>query len=1178
MYLCIYMRKKRVLLILSLCLAQLTIWAQHFIPVGAIIETNTHFWKLDTIWFSNQSTFIPWTIVNKTSNAELKVEGINRLIDCTSGKQYDALEVYPLTTFSQQPFTKSKVYMRFPGFPSIPSVVSFYNSTLFHVDSIFSYTKNHLIINKHKVLTNNTPVLKSRRDSLIYADELYDSGIELFKKKKFLHALWKFEQLLAFERLLYEDWTENLVKTSNTTEWLSHSLYKVGDIGNAKLYWRDYKIEPYDRRTTKAADSLRYRAYVEAKQEPYVSQVPKYKRICELYSVHLGEKSYPYIESLYELGDEYYEHKDYKSAKRVLAKALNILDENYKKDVSLYEDIYELLAYLADEEGDIYSAIRYAEKRLLVRKDTKTIINDGVIVSGYNQLVEYYAAAGMWDKAIELQKKKTEYWKQLYQGNANHEYTYYMNFLRLIQLMSLSGNNKGAIRELVNWERNAHVADVYVKGAYENLANYYFNIMDYQKAEEYYKRAHNRYGVIKTYAQSGKYQTAIHLLKELLEEEQRQSHITVSLDLEQQNGPHEMYLSDLADMYNKVGMYDSALVYESRHLIPSRYELARSYYNIGNAYYGKGQWNKAIGYYVNASEIYKHHSQNRQYAIVLTALLHSYEKTGSVEGINHYIDQLMQPVCTDLLSTIQELTYDERSRYIDYYSDLLNCQVPMYAYYTHSNSITEAAYNASLMMKGALLNSEKSVKRVVEKSQDESLKELWDKMKADRYIMSKELEKDSLNRKLNVDSLQKVIYSLEDSLIVKCKEYGNITRSMKLKWKDVQLHLHADDVAIEFLSFPVNNDSLVYVALSLRKDSECPKMISLFDEKQLRAFPDSLHYQCKEMTNLVWKPLEAELQGIKNIYFSPSGVLYNIGIEYLPGMEKYNIYRLSSTRELVTSGKTETKNRAVLYGGLRYDAGFDKSVTEKSLAMLDEAFKERANVRGMGLRGGKEYLKHTKEEVDIIGKEFDKVKWECLIDSAAMGTEESFKALSGRKIGCLHISTHGFYYTQEDADNAHYKFMLIDNNMVSAEDKALIRSGLVMSGANHILEDEKLPDNVEDGILTAKEIADVDLHGLDLVVLSACQTGLGDIAQGEGVFGLQRGFKKAGANSILMSLWEVDDKATQILMTQFYRNLLSGHSKRQSLLSAQKYLREVDGGTYNAPKYWAAFILLDAIN
>ena len=172
---------------------------------------------------------------------------------------------------------------------------------------------------------------------------------------------------------------------------------------------------------------------------------------------------------------------------------------------------------------------------------------------------------------------------------------------------------------------------------------------------------------------------------------------------------------------------------------------------------------------------------------------------------------------------------------------------------------------------------------------------------------------------------------------------------MKLKWKDIQQHLAPNDIALECLSFPINNDSIVYVALSLRKDYEYPKMITLFEEKQLTGFPDSLHYQCKEMTDLVWKPLIPELEGVKNIYFSPSGALYNIGIEYLPGMENYNIYRLSSTRELVTGRKTETKNRAILYGGLNYDARFEKSAIEKSIVMLDEMFNERANVRGMGL-------------------------------------------------------------------------------------------------------------------------------------------------------------------------------------------------------------------------------------
>ena len=841
------------------------------------------------------------------------------------------------------------------------------------------------------------------------------------------------------------------------------------------------------------------------------------------------------------------------------------------------EEAYLDSAFTADEAGDYLSAIEYAEKCLMVSRDTARIIDDSPMFSEYKFLVEFYAKAGMWGKALRMQKRRTDYWKNMFQCSADNEYAYFMMFRRWAQLLSLSGANKSAIREVHQFIDETNISKMYLDGITEDLAGYYFNINDYQNALKYYEKSGSKYGVVKSLAALGDYLKAIGFLKKQIEND-KGGYITISLDVEQRNGPYDTWLCDLASYYNQLGQYDNALVYEGKHRKMSRFESAKSYYNQGVAYVGKMQLDSAICYLLKAEEIYRIQHQSKQHAFVLAKLLSCYLHTGEYDKIEYYIDELIKSASNDLLSSFSDLTYNERSKYIELYSRLLGEQIPMYMYYVPTDKLEALAYDALLLIRGALLNSENNLRRVINERHDASLNKIWEELKADRYILSKEIEKDSLSRKLNVDSLQKVIYSLEDSLIVKCKEYGDITRSMKLKWKDIQQHLAPNDIALEFLSFPINNDSVVYVVLSLRKDSEYPKMINLFEEKQLTGFPDSLHYQCKEMADLVWKPLIPELEGVKNIYFSPSGALYNIGIEYLPGMEDYNIYRLSSTRELVTGGKTKTKNRAVLYGGLNYDARFEKSAIEKSIVMLDEIFKERANVRGMGLRGGKEYLEHTKEEIDIIAEEFDKVKWECLIDSAAMGTEESFKALSGKNIGCLHIATHGFYYAKEDADNARYKFMLIDNDMISAEDKALTRSGLLMSGANHILEDEELPDNVEDGILTAKEIADIDLRGLNLVVLSACQTGLGDISQGEGVFGLQRGFKKAGANSILMSLWEVNDEATQILMTQFYKNLVSGQSKRQSLHSAQKYLREYNNGRFNEPKYWAAFILLDGID
>jgi len=502
----------------------------------------------------------------------------------------------------------------------------------------------------------------------------------------------------------------------------------------------------------------------------------------------------------------------------------------------------------------------------------------------------------------------------------------------------------------------------------------------------------------------------------------------------------------------------------------------------------------------------------------LYCFLHDYDN--AIKGII----EVLPIMRSDLAKSFFQLEDNERAGFWNKYNYVFREYLPKMCYAPSNSPLSWLMFDVSLLSKGLLLNTER---------------------------MKRELMQEEVS-----------VYDFVDPFF--------------LKWRDIQARLNDNDIAIEFMDITINKDSTVYVALTLRNDSKVPQLITLFDEKQLMNVSDTLYYQCKEMTDLVWKPLLQELEGVKNIYFSPSGALYNIGIEYLPGMEDYNIYRLSSTRELVKGNETITGNRAVLYGGLDYYAEFD--TTSRNQTMPDYAFVEHADVRSMDLRGGKQFLKHTKDEVVVINNELNKANWTCQLDTLSLGTEESFKSLSGKKVNTLHIATHGFYYTQEEADNTDYKFLQFDNRFTSVEDKSLTRSGLIMAGANHILEGEELPDNVEDGILTAKEIADVDLRGLDLVVLSACQTGLGDISLGEGVFGLQRGFKKAGANSILMSLWEVEDEATQILMTQFYKNHVSGQSKRQSLQSAQRYLQEYNSGQYNKPEYWAAFILLDAIN
>ena len=200
-----------------------------------------------------------------------------------------------------------------------------------------------------------------------------------------------------------------------------------------------------------------------------------------------------------------------------------------------------------------------------------------------------------------------------------------------------------------------------------------------------------------------------------------------------------------------------------------------------------------------------------------------------------------------------------------------------------------------------------------------------------------------------------------------------------------------------------------------------------------------------------------------------------------------------------------------------------------------------------------------------------------------VGTEESFRSLSGQNHSIIHLATHGMYINPDDVgtkkEESNFDFLesLTSIDDPVKEDIALTHSFLVMAGGNSVVSRIPVSDKKNDGILTSKEISQLDLRGLDLVVLSACETALGDI-NNDGVYGLQRGFKKAGANTILMSLNKVDDEATRILMVEFYRNLMNGKTKRESLQKAQEYLRNVENGKYDAPQYWASFIMLDGLN
>ena len=404
------------------------------------------------------------------------------------------------------------------------------------------------------------------------------------------------------------------------------------------------------------------------------------------------------------------------------------------------------------------------------------------------------------------------------------------------------------------------------------------------------------------------------------------------------------------------------------------------------------------------------------------------------------------------------------------------------------------------------------------------------------------------------------------------KQRKNALPPSNVTWRDVQKRLGNGDAAIEFVRFNVFESGEIkvlrmYAAVAMTRDSS-PILIPMATEKNLTLWvlkdPSELYSvngYGNALCKLVWFDIlnYLESQDINNIYFAPCGVLNQIAIESLPFDKEstvsyhYNLTRLSSTRELVNKHNLHPDKSAALYGDLFYRASA-------------ETMQQATTRSAVGT------LPYSKQEINEISLLLSGTQYHVNKLSQKQGTEASFKSLSGKSPSILHLSTHGFVNRPIEGD-------------------AMQRSGLIMAYGARAWEGKSVPKDTEDGILTAAEIATLDLSGTDIVVLSACNTALGEVTT-EGVWGLQRAFKQAGAQTIVMSLWQVDDEATAVFMQYFYEALLKGRQTlakavsidteiaehifnypHDAIATAQRRMRQHP--KYSNPYYWAGFIVVD---
>jgi CHAT domain-containing protein len=283
-----------------------------------------------------------------------------------------------------------------------------------------------------------------------------------------------------------------------------------------------------------------------------------------------------------------------------------------------------------------------------------------------------------------------------------------------------------------------------------------------------------------------------------------------------------------------------------------------------------------------------------------------------------------------------------------------------------------------------------------------------------------------------------------------------------------------------------------------------------------------------------------------------------------------DIQQVNSTKDILIGlykkqDESNIYNSAVLIGNPNFALPEDQvrevSKRIRGESIMEESSELLASVRGVELT----QLPGTEKEVKNIEKFLKTKNWVVSSYLGDMAVKTSVKAIKGPRV--LHIATHGLFL--DDVKNKSKD--IFGFNEQKLIDNPLLRSGLFFTGADNYLKKIN-PGHIEEdnGLLTAYEAMNLDLDKTELVVLSACETGLGDIQNGEGVFGLRRAFQQAGAKTVVMSLWPVSDQATQELMTKFYSYWVSGKSKRESFSKAQIDIKS----KYKEPYYWGAFVMV----
>jgi len=731
--------------------------------------------------------------------------------------------------------------------------------------------------------------------------------------------------------------------------------------------------------------------------------------------------------------------------------------------------------------------------------------------------------------------------------------TYY---LKSIELLENKGNTPARI----------------MAPAYNSYAIYLQTIGNYNKAKSYYAKA-------RFFAQ-GDVNLQIDIIQNLATLSQHEGEYTDAIVLlnEALNGYKELYgdlhpyyataLQNLANAYIKnsdpqkaKNLLEQAIRIDKRNGLENNISYTNKLHNLAVVLQQTDNLTEAHTVFTTVlenrrSSLGENHP-DYMYSLYNMAVL--LQKMGNNTEAKNHFKKVIEQYDFQIKSFFPYLSEQEKSKYYAKIKEAFTAFQDFAVEYSEIDpSINADLYNFQLTHKAILLNSSKSIKNIIARSNDQELMAIydqWAEMKtslAKYYSMSqKELDLAEISIEQEVTNAN----VLEKKLSLKSQLFNDNLETQKKTWKEIQGKLQANEAAIEIIRIKKNiaNDSIWYAVLLVKPGESLPKLVVLkngneLESKLFKGYINSIKFKRKDGLSYgnYWQQISEELGSTERIFVSSDGIYNKINISTLYNskagqyvLDQTVVHNVTNTLELLKTaqplevGENFTLN---LFGNPSFGEGGQ------------EEYKISA-------------LPGTKIEVETIDSlaRIENLNSIKLLGKGA--SEENIKKMDSPSI--LHIATHGFFLANKT----------VTDDMYSIESNPLMRSGLLLSGAAKSFRGDHINFNgsidSEDGILTAYEAMNLNLSNTNLVILSACETGLGEVKNGEGVYGLQRALVIAGAKSVMISLWKVDDTSTKELMILFYQNILRGMDKFEALNLAQKKVKE----KYALPYYWGAFVL-----